>query len=76
MNKLEEPKLLEAIDKATYDVIRGLKRGEEIELNDKYTLYHYTEDDVIVICESDEWEELLQIMYDPNTKEVFFESLI
>jgi len=73
---LENPKLTEATDKITFDMLINMKHGEEIELNDTYTLYHYTEDDIIVVCYSDTWEEIFQMMYNPDTKDVFFESLI
>ena len=76
MNTLDEQKLSEASDKITFDMLINMEHGEEIELNDKFTLYHYTEDDIIVVCESESWEEIYQMMYHPDTKEIFFESLI
>jgi hypothetical protein len=63
------PKLQDAIEKVTPD-FNGITHGEEIELNDTYTLYHYTEDDVVVINRvkddegNDDWTEVLQVMSD------------
>lgn len=72
----EDKKLIEAKNKITFEMLINMKHGEEIELNDTYTLYQYTEDDIIVVCYSDTWEEIFQMMYNSDTKEIFFESLI
>ena len=63
------PKLQDAIDKVTPD-FNGITHGEEIELNDEYHLYHYTEDDIVVINRvkddegNDGWTEVMQVMSD------------
>lgn len=63
----------EAMDKVTIEILNGLDHGEEIELNEKYTLYHYTEEDIIVLNETEEWEEIFQIMTDGE--KIIFEKL-
>ena len=62
---MKEPKkLIEAIDSLTIELINNLEHGEEVQLNDEYTLYHYCEDDIIVINETEQWEEIFQILLD------------
>lgn len=55
--------LEDAINKITVDVVKSLSYGEEVELNEEYTLYHYTEEDIIVLNKTEEWEEVYQIMF-------------
>ena len=64
--------LQDAMDKVTLD-FNGLSYGQELELNDKYTLYHYTDEDIVVINETEEWNEILQVM--TNGNEIEFEDL-
>ena len=54
----------EAIDKITIELVNSLDYGEEIELNEEYTLYHYSEEDIIVLNRTEDWEELFQILVD------------
>ena len=63
----------EAIDSVTIEMINDLDYGEEVELTKGFCLSHYCEEDVIVLNDSEEWEELLQIMTDG--KEITFEIL-
>ncbi|MBC7845533.1 MAG: hypothetical protein H7Y10_03475 [Flavobacterium sp.] len=65
--------LMEAMDKVTIEMMDNLDHGDEIELNEKYTLYHHTEEDIFVINEISEWEEVLQVM--TNGEELIFEKL-
>jgi hypothetical protein len=73
-----EDKLLDAMDKVTID-FNGLTYGEEVELNDEYHLYHYTEDDIVVINRikdaegNEDWTEVLQVMSDGEN--LTFEAL-
>lgn len=67
--------LKDAISKITITSLKSLEYGEEIELNEEYTLYHYTEDDVIVLNRTEDWEELYQILYDDEKGEIIFEKL-
>lgn len=77
----EEPKaevvdlLEDAISKITVPLLQLLEYGEEIELNAEYTLYHYTEDDVIVLNRTEDWEEIFQILYNDQEEEIIFEKL-
>lgn len=68
MNKLEK-----AIDTITIDMLNALSYSDEIELNDEYTLYHYFEDDIVVIVRTLDWEEVLQVMWNDN--EIEYEEL-
>ena len=58
--------LEDAINKITIDVVKSLSYGEEVELNEEYTLYHYTEEDIIVLNKTEEWEEVYQIMFEDD----------
>lgn len=74
--KADAPDLLEdAISQITVPLLKKLKYGEEIELNAEYTLYHYTEDDVIVLNRTEDWEEIFQILYNDHEEEIIFEKL-
>jgi hypothetical protein len=74
--KTDAPDLLEdAMSQITIPLLKRLEYGEEIELNAEYTLYHYTEDDVIVISRTEDWEEVLQILYNEEADEIEFEKL-
>jgi translation elongation factor P/translation initiation factor 5A len=64
----------EAIDMVTIEMLNDLTHGEEIQLNDKFCLYHYTEDDLIVFNDSEEWEELYVVQWDNETNEITFEK--
>jgi hypothetical protein len=70
----EDVNLMEACDKVTIEMMKALEHGEELELNDKYTLHHYSEEDVYTINKTDDWEEVLQVM--TNGDAIEFESLI
>lgn len=72
---MKNEKLEEALSLVTMEMLKSLEYGEEIELNDKYTLYHYTEDDCIVINETEEWEELFAVLYNEEAGEIIFEAL-
>lgn len=63
----------EAIDSVTIEMINDLDYGEEVELTKGFCLSHYCEEDVIVLNDSEEWDELLQILIDED--EITFEVL-
>jgi len=67
--------LEDAISKITIDVVKSLSYGEELELNEEYTLYHYTEDDVIVLNRTEEWEEVYQILFNEEENNIILEKL-
>ena len=68
-------KLDDALSKITLRMCQAMPYGAELELNDKYTLYHYIEDDVIVLNETEEWIETFQILWDDEGN-LTFESLV
>jgi len=58
--------LFNAINSITIDMVNGMSYSDEIDLNEEYTLYHYAEEEIIVLVKTDEWEEIYQIMIDDN----------
>lgn len=54
--------LEEAQENLTIDMLESLEYGEEIQMNELITLYHYSEEDIIVLNLTEEWEEVLQVM--------------
>jgi len=69
--------LLEAaINKITPELIKSLEYGEELELNEEYTLYHYSTEDIIVLIKTEEWEEVFQVMFkDDKEDNIVLEKL-
>lgn len=67
-------KLEEAMELVTIEMLNGLTYSEEIHLNDKYCLYHYSEDDFVVLNDIDEWEELYTLQWNNKTNEIIFEK--
>jgi crotonobetainyl-CoA:carnitine CoA-transferase CaiB-like acyl-CoA transferase len=67
--------LEDAQDLVTVQMLESLDFGEEIKLNSNYTLYHYSDEDIIVIVRdnNDEWEEVLQVMW--SEEGIVFEAL-
>jgi len=55
--------LQDAIDKIDANLLNTLDYGDEIDLNDEYTLYHYAEEEIIVLVKTEEWEEIYQLAY-------------
>lgn len=45
-------------------MLDSMDYGDEIELTANYVLYHYCEDDIIVLNEVNEWTEIFQILND------------
>lgn len=66
--------LEEAQENLTIDMLENLEYGEEMQMNELITLYHYSEEDIIVLNLTEEWEEVLQVMF---TEEggILFEEL-
>lgn len=62
-----EKEFEQAISKLNADMLLGLEYGEELELNEWYTLYRYCEDDIIVIVETEEWEEVCVVLLDGDS---------
>jgi len=70
---MEANKLNQALESITVDMLNNLEYGEEIELNENYTLYHYCEDDIVVVNETENWDEIFQVLW--NDKDITFEKL-
>jgi|DEB0MinimDraft_10_1074344.scaffolds.fasta_scaffold28976_4 hypothetical protein len=70
-----------AIDQIDINLLTSLDYGEERPLNKKYTLYHYTEEDVIVINQTldedgnEDWTELFQVLFADDDSSIVFERL-
>lgn len=64
----------DALNKVNLEMLKELSYGDEVELNSKYTLYHYVEDDKITLVETEPWEEVFDVMYDEDGN-IEFESL-
>lgn len=73
MNTID--KLDDAINQVTIEMLKNLTYGEELELNSEYTLYHYVEDDIIVLVKGEEWEEVYQFLYNEEHDEIIIEEL-
>ena len=72
MNELDE-----ALDMIDVSLLKSLRYGEEYKLTDRYTLYHYDNDEVIVvnIDDGEEWTEFLQVIWDTTTDRIEYEVL-
>ena len=64
-----------ALDNLSVQQLDSLGYGEEVVLNENFTLYHYIEDDVIVVNESNEWDEIVQILYNVEADDIQIEVL-
>jgi hypothetical protein len=73
---LESKELNDAINNLNINILKNITYSQEIELNDKFTLYHYIEEDKIVINETENWEEILEVFYDEDTSDIMYEILI
>lgn len=71
----QQAEILEAMDLVTIDKITSLDYGEDLEITKNVCLSHYCEDDIIVLNLIEEWEEVFQIVFSSQTKEIIFESL-
>jgi hypothetical protein len=65
--------LEDALSQITFEMLFGLEYGEELELNAEYTLHHYSEEDVITINRTEDWEEVYQVLY--YKEDIIFEKL-
>jgi len=54
------------MDTITNDLLDSLTYGSEVELDSKYTLYHYIEDDLISVFETDTWTEVYAVLRNGN----------
>lgn len=49
--------LIDAHQKITVELIKSMTYSQKIELNSMYTLYHYSEDDLVVLVRTEDWVE-------------------
>ena len=56
--------LKKALNGINVQLLNSLEYGDEIQLNDLYSLYHYSEDDCVVVNRTDDWTELVQVLWD------------
>lgn len=70
--------LQQAQDIITVKVLDSLNYGDEIKLNSTFKLYHYSEEDIVVIGfiddEVENWE-VIQLQWDTETELIIFEAL-
>jgi flagellin-specific chaperone FliS len=69
----QNKQLNEAINKVTIELLKSLTYGQEIEITKHYTLYHYIEEDIIVLNLTEEWDEVMAVLFDGEEFE--FEAL-
>lgn len=66
-----ESKLDEALNKVTEQMCEALDYGDEIELNDTYTLYRHSEEDMWDVFTTDDWEHVACVMWTTTGDIVF-----
>ena len=60
-----------ALDKITYDMVDNLTYGEKIKIDENHTLYHYFDEDVIVVFCGD--TEVYQIQFGKDKELILWE---
>lgn len=70
-----ELSLEDAQSKVTIDMLNNIENGEEIQLNEDFTLYYYLEDELLTINHTETWTEITAVMYGVNNETVEFEEL-
>lgn len=64
-----------SIDLVTFEKLKVLKPGEQINLTENVCLYRYIEDDVITLNLIEDWEEVYQVLFSAEAEEIIFEQL-
>ena len=67
--------LKKALNGINIQLLNSLEYGDEIQLNDLYTLYHYSEDDCVVVNRTQDWTELVQVLWDEDDNSILFEVI-
>lgn len=67
------PQLIDAQRKITVELIKSMTYSQEIELNSMYTLYHYSDDDFVVLVRTEDWVEEAVVLYDDKNNTITFE---
>lgn len=75
LSKLYKTQIDEAIKKVTLKELNLLSYGEEILICENVVLYHYCEDEIIVLNILDQWIEVFQYLWNNNTKKIQIETL-
>ena len=75
LSNLNKTQIDEAIKKVTLKELNLLNYGEEILISENVVLYHYCEDEIVVLNILDEWIEVYQYLWDNDTKEIEIETL-
>lgn len=52
----------EIIKLITPELLDSMTYGDEVEINEQYTINHHTEEDVITLVLTEEWEEVATIL--------------
>jgi len=56
--------LQQATEKVTIELMNSMEYGEEKQLNETFTLYKYSEEDVYTIVLAESWDEVFQVLTD------------
>ena len=67
--------LKKALNGINIQLLNSLEYGDEIQLNDLYSLYHYSEDDCVVVNRTEDWTELVQVLWDEDDDSIMFEVI-
>ena len=67
--------LKKALNGINIQLLNSLEYGDEIQLNDLYSLYHYSEDDCVVVNRTQDWTELVQVLWDEDDNSILFEVI-
>jgi len=75
LNSLQQSQVDKAVKKITIDILNSLTYGDEIKISDNVVIYHYTEEEIVVLNIYDEWIEVYQYLWDNESKEIITETL-
>lgn len=62
--------LLDAIDSITIELLETLGYGEKKSLNQNYSLYHYFDDDQVVLIKTKTWDEIACVQWNVQSDEI------
>ena len=67
LSEVQKKQINEALEKVTIEDLNSLDYGDEILISKNVVLYHYCEDDVVVLNIQDEWIEVFQYLWDEES---------
>lgn len=67
LSGLQKKQIDEALKKVTIEDLNSLDYGDEVLISKNVVLYHYCEDDVVVLNIQDEWIEVFQYLWDEES---------